>query len=142
MRRRDLLAADLVTTRYLRLTAAPLTVLGTAVTVPDGSASLDRALQKRVRFSTVYRAFCRNTGRRGASAAGHLLRAAADRADSAAERLLALELLVVPGATVLVGTTIGGRYRVVPPVLRIVMGSALGLVPALSVRLLGPVDPD
>ncbi len=63
-----------------------------------------------------------------------------DRPGEAA--LLALELLVVLGATVLVGTTIGGRYRVVPPVLRIVMGSALGLVPALSVRLLGPVDPD
>jgi CPA1 family monovalent cation:H+ antiporter len=41
-----------------------------------------------------------------------------------------------------VGTTIGGRYRVAPPVLLIVMGSALGLVPALSVRLLGPVDSD
>jgi very-short-patch-repair endonuclease len=41
-----------------------------------------------VRFATLYRAFCRNMGRRGSSAAGRLLVAAADRADSAAERLL------------------------------------------------------
>ncbi len=36
------------------------------------------------------------------------------------------------------GTTIGGRYRVAPPVLLIVMGSALGLVPALSEVELDP----
>ena len=35
-----------------------------------------------------YRAYCRNIGRHGSSAAGRLLVAAADRADSAAERLL------------------------------------------------------
>ena len=36
----------------------------------------------------MYRAFCRNIGRHGSTAAGRLLVAAADRADSAAERLL------------------------------------------------------
>ncbi len=88
VRRRDLYAADLIDTRGLWLTAVPLTVLETAVALPDGSAFLDRALQKRVRFPTVYRTFCRNMGRHGSSAAGRLLTAAADRADSAAERLL------------------------------------------------------
>jgi very-short-patch-repair endonuclease len=75
--------------RSLRsLTGLPLTVLETAVALPGGSTFLDRALQRHVRFPTVYRAYCRNMGRRGSSTAGALLVAAADRADSAAERLL------------------------------------------------------
>ena len=44
----------------------------------------------------------------------------------------ALLLVVVLGATVLVGTTIGGRYSVAPPVLLIVGGALLGLIPLLS----------
>ena len=88
VRRRDLAPVDLAGIRHLRATAPPLTELETAVALPDGSAVLDRALQRHVRFPTVYRAFCRNMGRRGSSAAGRLLVAAADRADSAAERLL------------------------------------------------------
>lgn len=43
-----------------------------------------------------------------------------------------LVVIVVLGVTVLVGTTLGGRYRVAPPVLLLVLGFALGLVPALS----------
>jgi very-short-patch-repair endonuclease len=39
-------------------------------------------------FDRVYRAYCRNLGARGMGRSGALLRAAADRADSAAERLL------------------------------------------------------
>ena len=88
VRRRDLAAVDLIGTRNLWTTALPLTVLETAVALPDGSAFLDRALQRHVRFATAYRAFCRNMGRHGSSAAGRMLVAAADRADSAAERLL------------------------------------------------------
>ena len=88
VRRRDLAAVDLVDVRDLRLTAVPLTVLETAIALADGSSFLDRALQRHVRFPTLYRAFCRNVGRHGSSAAGRLLVAAADRADSAAERLL------------------------------------------------------
>jgi hypothetical protein len=88
VRRRDLASVDLIGTRDVWSTAVPLTVLETAVALPDGSAFLDRALQRRVRFPTLYRAFCRNMGARGSSAAGRLLVAAADRADSAAERLL------------------------------------------------------
>jgi very-short-patch-repair endonuclease len=98
VRRRDLLPADLVGIRGIRLTGLPLSVLETAVALPEGSAFLDRALQRRVRFPTVYRAFCRNMGRRGSSAAGRLLVAAADRADSAAERLL-VRLLREAGVT-------------------------------------------
>jgi very-short-patch-repair endonuclease len=98
VRRRDLLQADLVGIRGIRLTGLPLSVLETAVALPEGSAFLDRALQRRVRFPTVYRAFCRNMGRRGSSAAGRLLVAAADRADSAAERLL-VRLLCEAGIT-------------------------------------------
>jgi very-short-patch-repair endonuclease len=60
----------------------------TAVALPDGLVFLDRALQTRARFPTVYRTCCCNMGRHGSSAAGRLLVAAADRADSAAERLL------------------------------------------------------
>jgi CPA1 family monovalent cation:H+ antiporter len=44
----------------------------------------------------------------------------------------ALLLVVVLGATVLVGTTIGGRYSVAPPVLLIVGGALLALIPRLS----------
>ena len=88
VRRRALAAVALITSRHLRLTALPLSVLEAAVALPDGSVFLDRTLQRRVRFPSVYRAYCRNIGRRGSSAAGRLLVAAADRADSAAERLL------------------------------------------------------
>jgi very-short-patch-repair endonuclease len=88
VRRRDLAAVDRVGTRDIWVTDVALTVLETATTQPEGSVFLDRALQRRVRFPTVYRAFCRNMGRRGSSEAGRLLVAAADRADSAAERLL------------------------------------------------------
>ncbi len=44
----------------------------------------------------------------------------------------ALEILVVLGVTVLIGTTLGGRFSVAPPVLLIVLGGLLGLMPALS----------
>ncbi|MEV4198429.1 Na+/H+ antiporter [Micromonospora globbae] len=43
-----------------------------------------------------------------------------------------LLLLVLLAVTVLVGTTLGGRYRVAPPVLLIGMGALLGLLPPLS----------
>ena len=62
VRRRDLLAADLVRIRDVWLTDVPLTVLETAVALRDGSVFLDRALQRRVRSSTVYRAFCAEHG--------------------------------------------------------------------------------
>ncbi|MET8090441.1 Na+/H+ antiporter [Micromonospora sp. NPDC005220] len=50
----------------------------------------------------------------------------------------ALILIVVLGATVLIGTTLGGRYRVAPPVLLIAFGVLLGLTPPLSKVTLEP----
>lgn len=88
LRRRTLANADLVGIRDVWLTAKPLTALETAAAVPDGSVFLDRALQRHVRFEPVYRAYCRNLGARGSARIGELLVGAADRADSAAERLL------------------------------------------------------
>ena len=55
---------------------------------PDGSTFLDRALQRHLRFPTVYRAYCRHLGRKGSTRARELICASADRADSEAERLL------------------------------------------------------
>ena len=49
-----------------------------------------------------------------------------------------LELIVVLGVTVLIGTTIGGRYSVAPPVLLIAMGALLGLLPPFSDVVLKP----
>jgi len=46
--------------------------------------------------------------------------------------------VVVLGCTVLIGTTLGGRYRVAPPVLLICLGGLLGLVPGLSAVELDP----
>ena len=88
LRRRDLDGLDLVGVRALWVADRPLAALETAVSRPDGSAFLDRALQRDVRFPALYRAYCRNLGRRGFAGAARLLTAAADRADSAAERLL------------------------------------------------------
>jgi Na+/H+ antiporter len=52
--------------------------------------------------------------------------------------VLGLVVVVVLGCTVLVGTTLGGRYRVAPPVLLICLGGLLGLVPGLSAVELDP----
>jgi very-short-patch-repair endonuclease len=98
LRRRALGSTDLVTLRGLRLTDKPLTALETAAVVPDGSVFLDRALQRHVAFPRVYRAYCRNLGAHGSARAGTLLVAAADRADSAAERC-AVALLRAAGIT-------------------------------------------
>lgn len=49
-----------------------------------------------------------------------------------------LELIVVLVVTVLVGTTLGGRYSVAPPVLLITMGALLALLPPLSHVVLEP----
>lgn len=89
MRRRDLATADHIPLRLLRVTDLPLTVLAAAICLgSDGSALLDRALQRHVRFPAVYRAHCRNLGCAGSAATYRLLAAAADRAASQAERLL------------------------------------------------------
>jgi hypothetical protein len=88
IRRRDLHAEDVRRRLDVRVAAKPFAALETAVALPDGSTFLDRALQQHVPFVQVYRAYCRNMGRPGSAAAGRMLVAAADRADSPAERLL------------------------------------------------------
>jgi putative AbiEi antitoxin of type IV toxin-antitoxin system len=111
LRRRDLCCHDRVGVNGLWLTDRPLTVLETAAVVPEGSAFLDRALQRHVSFPRVYRAYCRNLGAHGSARAGELLVAAADRADSAAERR-AVTLLRAAGIT---GWVLGhpfGPYRI------------------------------
>jgi very-short-patch-repair endonuclease len=88
VRRRDLHAVDMVEHRGLLVADGPLAALEAAIAVPDGSAFLDRALQKHVPFLDLYDCYCRNLGRRGWRQASRLITAAADRADSAAERIL------------------------------------------------------
>lgn len=88
LRRRDLDATDGVEVRGLPVTAVLLTVLESAVELGvAGSSLVDRALQRRVEIEDLYRAHCRNLGRRGSVAAARLLSAAGDRAASEAERV-------------------------------------------------------
>jgi len=98
VRRRDLAAADLVEMRGLWVTDRPLTALGTTTSADRGSKFFDRALQKYVRFPCVYPMYCRNMGAQGFAQIAALLTAAADRADSAAERLM-ITLLREAGLT-------------------------------------------
>jgi very-short-patch-repair endonuclease len=97
-RRRDLDRRDVVVVDGLVVTAKPLTALETAAAVPDGSAFLDRALQRYVGFTAVYQSYCRNLGAYGGARVAELLVAAADRADSAAERVI-VKLLRGAGVT-------------------------------------------
>lgn len=88
LRRRDLDLLD-VTTRNGLLVATPaFAALETAGELADGSAFLDRALQRRIEFPDLLDAHLRNAGRPGFAATNAMIAAAADRADSAAERLL------------------------------------------------------
>ncbi|MGH3585062.1 MAG: endonuclease domain-containing protein [Pseudonocardia sp.] len=88
LRRCDLPPKDVVEMRGIRVAAAELAALEAALVVPRGSVFLDRALQRHVQFPAVYRCYCRYLGRHGAPTLYRMLAAAADRADSAAERLL------------------------------------------------------
>ncbi|MGD9529204.1 type IV toxin-antitoxin system AbiEi family antitoxin domain-containing protein [Pseudonocardia sp.] len=87
--RRDLdRGADTVRIGGIRLVQKPLAVWETLRTGAGDSLFLDRALQRHVRFAAFYRTHCRHLGRPGSAAVHRMLVAAADRADSAAERLL------------------------------------------------------
>jgi very-short-patch-repair endonuclease len=105
IRRRDLPDPDRVHVDGIWCAALPLAILETALALSDGSAFLDRALQKHVRFEHLYQAYCRNMAAYGAARIGDLLTAAADRADSAAERRL---------ITLLRGAGLTGWQRAVP----------------------------
>ncbi|MFP5021671.1 DUF559 domain-containing protein [Pseudonocardia phyllosphaerae] len=88
VRGRDLAPIDVGRHRGVAVTSAPLTVLQTAAAVPGGATFLDRALQRWVSFDALHQAHCRTLGSWGSRRSGELLVAAADRADSAAERRL------------------------------------------------------
>jgi very-short-patch-repair endonuclease len=94
---------DVATERGLRVAGRGLAALGAAIALSDGSTFLDRALQRHVPFEDVYGAYCRALGRPGSAGMCRLLVAAADRADSAAERRL-IRLLRAAGIT---GWTLG-----------------------------------
>lgn len=102
---------DIAVVRGLSVTNRGLAALETAVVRADGSAFLDRALQRHVPFVDVYAAYCRALGRHGSGDMGRLLIAAADRADSVAERIV-VRLLRSAGVT---GWVLGhplGPYRI------------------------------
>ncbi|MET0188572.1 MAG: type IV toxin-antitoxin system AbiEi family antitoxin domain-containing protein [Pseudonocardia sediminis] len=96
LRRRDLETEDRVTVRGVVVTGRALSVLETAPVVANGAQFLDRALQKHIGFPELHEAYCRAVGSRGMGPAGAMLVACADRADSAAERLM-LRLLTGAG---------------------------------------------
>ena len=96
-RRRELDWLDRTHLDGLWVTKPALTVLEAAVALGEpGAALLDRALQRRVLFDDVLKAYTRNLGRRGSREAGTLLRSCADRAASEAERV-AIRLLRAGG---------------------------------------------
>jgi very-short-patch-repair endonuclease len=88
LRRRDLVDADVIEHRSLRVTAPALTVLEAAVGSGGGPDIMDTALQRRVGLAVLEQAHARNRGRRGATASRRLLDAAAGGARSEAERLM------------------------------------------------------
>ena len=54
--------------------------------------------------------------------------------------MFGLEVIVALVSTVILGTVLGRRYRVGPPVLLILLGSLLGLIPAFgNVRINGEI---
>jgi very-short-patch-repair endonuclease len=89
VRRRTLPSTDVAVRLDVPIVTGPLAVLEAAVELGAGGAVfLDRALQRHVRFPALYRAYSRNLGAHGWKGATTLLVAAADRAGSAAERLM------------------------------------------------------
>jgi len=73
--------------------AAPVTSLALSVIVAsvqlgaDGPAIMDRALQTKLTMSSLRASYYRNIGIAGSQAAGHLIRAAADKTAAASERM-------------------------------------------------------
>lgn len=110
IRRRDLPPEDREWVRNVLVTGKALTTLETAVALDD-PGFLDRALQREVGFTDVYAAYGRMQGSAGAQRAARMLDAAADRADSAAERLL----MTLVGDGGLAGWVLGypfGSFRI------------------------------
>ncbi len=98
VRRRNLMSADVVERRGLRLTDVALTVIEAAASRGGGPKLMDAALQRHVELPPLWTAHLRNKGRYGSPAARRLLLAADEGARSAAERLL-VQLLRRAGIT-------------------------------------------
>jgi len=97
--RRDVLPVDRAWLRATAVTSLALSVFVTSAQLgPDGPALLDRALQTKLTMSELRACYYRNIGIAGSKAAGDLVRAAADRAAAASERLF-LGLLKSAGIT-------------------------------------------
>ena len=111
IRRRDLKPADIVESRGLQVTSLPLSVIEAAVRQGGGAAIMDRALQRHTPLSPLWRAHVRNKGRYGSPRARILLQAAADGAQSQAERIL-IQLLNGAGIAGWVANHPVGPYRV------------------------------
>lgn len=111
LRRRELSHLDRIGLRDVWLTSAPLTVIETATALPDGSAFLDRALQRHVGLHAVGEAHRRNLGRSGSASATRLLAAATEGGESAAERLLVAILRRAGVRGWVLGHPVG-RYRI------------------------------
>jgi predicted transcriptional regulator of viral defense system len=88
LRRRDLCPTDVVDLRGLRVTALALTVVEAAVRPGGGPKVMDRALQRHIELSPLWRAHVRNKGRYGSPRARILLQGASDNTHSRAERRL------------------------------------------------------
>nr|WP_031939645.1 type IV toxin-antitoxin system AbiEi family antitoxin domain-containing protein [Prescottella defluvii] len=88
IRRRDLGWVDTSTSRHLRVTGLPLSVLEAAVELRDGSALMDRALQRHTTLPALEAVHQRHLGRRGSADAGLMLHAAGEGGASEAERML------------------------------------------------------
>jgi len=88
VRRRDLLPADIIVERSLRLTALPLTAIEAAARRGGGAKLVDAALQRQVELRALWTAHLRNKGRYGSPASRRMLQAVEGGARSQAERLL------------------------------------------------------
>lgn len=99
IRRRNLDPKDVTEVRGLAVTAPELTVLETAVEMPEGSAFLDQMLLSRVRLDALAKVHVRNAGRRGSRIATKLLDAATSGGlDDARRRLVrTLSMAGLPG---------------------------------------------
>jgi very-short-patch-repair endonuclease len=88
VRRRNLDRRDVTRVRGIDVTTPELTVLETAVEIPEGSAFLDQMLLKRVALGDLIDVHERNVGRRGSTASKRLLTSATTGGLEEARRLL------------------------------------------------------
>ncbi|WP_333473230.1 endonuclease domain-containing protein [Lolliginicoccus lacisalsi] len=88
MLRRDIPAADRTRSRGVAVVSRELAILETAITLPRGTAFLDRALQRHTLLPSLMQAHERNLPRRGGARSARMLAIAATGGASEAERML------------------------------------------------------